>query len=53
MKNWPLLLLAEVESSFGLEYLRGVGLLGLRGGDTWSETDGSSERQHSEQKNVL
>lgn len=35
MDNGPFLLLAEVESFFGLEYLRGVGLLGLRGGDTW------------------
>lgn len=35
MEDGPFLLLAEVESFFGLEYLRGVGLLGLRGGDTW------------------
>ena len=30
----PFLLLAEVESFFGRGFLRGVGLLGLRGGDT-------------------
>lgn len=51
VEDGPFLLLAEVESFFGLEYLRGVGLLGLRGGDTWwrgetalsasSVTDGS------------
>lgn len=34
MENGPFLLLAEVESFFWLEYLRGVGLLGLRGEDT-------------------
>lgn len=34
VEDGPLLLLAEVENFFGLEYLRGVGLLGLRGGDT-------------------
>lgn len=34
MEDGPFLLLAEVESFFWLEYLRGVGLLGLRGGDT-------------------
>ncbi len=42
MEDGPFLLLAEVESFFGLEYLRGVGLLGLRGGDTWWRGD---ERQ--------
>lgn len=42
MEDGPFLLLAEVESFFGLEYLRGVGLLGLRGGDTWWKGD---ERQ--------
>lgn len=35
LEDGPFLLLAEVESFFGLEYLRGVGLLGLRGQDTW------------------
>jgi len=30
----PFLLLAEVESFVGRGFLRGVGLLGLRGGDT-------------------
>lgn len=35
IEGGPFLLFAEVESFFGLEYLRGVGLLGLRGGDTW------------------
>lgn len=35
LSDWPFLLLAEVESFFGLEYLRGVVLLGLKGGDTW------------------
>lgn len=41
MKDGPFPLLAEVESFFGLEYLRGVGLLGLglRGGDIWREGD--------------
>ena len=34
VEDGPFLLLAEVESFFGLEYLRGVCLLGLRDGDT-------------------
>ncbi len=39
MEDGPFLLLAEVESFFGLEYLRGVGLVGLRGGHTWGRGD--------------
>lgn len=35
MENGPFPLLAEVERFLWLKYLRGVGLLGLRGGDTW------------------
>lgn len=50
MEDGPFLLLAEVESFFGLEYLRGVGLLGLRGGDTWwrvNEMQVIAARTHS------
>lgn len=47
MEDGPFLLLAEVESFFGLEYLRGVGLLGLRGGDTWRRTDGKAGHRTS------
>lgn len=43
LTDGPFFLLAEVESFFGLEYLRGVGLLGLRGGDTWRRDSNSKD----------